>query len=141
MLARLAQIPSMVAAGLAGTNSESSITVLVPRSTSRRAALPEVAPPRKTQLRKVMLVPVTFTNPWKSRPLMTVPLVENVWSPLTAVSTVPGSTPVLPGPGLPVRGADRPAADLRRDGVAVALRTDGAAEGETGALGEAEPAD
>src|SRR6266545_3190724 len=105
MLVRLAQMPSMVAAGCAGTNSESCATVLVPRSVSSSAPLPLGTPPRKMQLRKVMLLPVTRTNPWKSLPVMTAPLVANVWSPLTTVSTVPGTTPVLVRPGLPVRGA------------------------------------
>src|SRR6266508_1424392 len=105
MLVRLAQMPSMVAAGCAGTNSESCTTVLVPRSVSSSAPLPLGTPPRKMQLRKVMLLPVTRTNPWKSLPVMTAPLVANVWSPLTTVSTVPGTTPVLVRPGLPVRGA------------------------------------
>src|SRR5262245_30125448 len=36
---------------------------------------------------------------------MTVPFVEYVWFPLTTVSFVPGITPVLLLPGLPVRGA------------------------------------
>src|SRR6266571_1933726 len=108
-------MPSMVAAGWAGRNSESWTTVLVPRSESSRPLLPLGVPPRKMQLRKVMFAPVTLTYPWKSFPVMTVPLLANVWSPLTTIRAVPGTTPVLPGPGLPVRGPTGPV-DGRPDG-------------------------
>src|SRR5262245_39397537 len=97
-------MPSIVAAGCCGTNSESSMTVLLPPSVFSSALLPLGVPPRKMQFLNVMLLPVTFTYPWKSLPLMTWPLVWNVWLPLTIVSWVPGTTPVLLGPGLPVRG-------------------------------------
>src|SRR5215468_8182234 len=105
MLVLLAQMSSRVAAGCAGANSESCTTVPVPRSVSSSARLPGTVPPRKTQFLNVMFFPVTVTKPWKSFPVITAPLVEYVWLPVTAVSFVPGSTPVLPLPGFPVRGA------------------------------------
>src|SRR2546421_5825735 len=115
MLVLLAQMPSMVAAGCAGTNSESCTTVFDPPSVSRSAALPLATPPRKTQFRSVMLRPVTLTKPWKSLPLTTAPLVLNVWLPLTTASAVPATTPVLPAPGLPPRGAGAGAGGFEGD--------------------------
>ncbi len=127
-------MPSMVEAGCAGTNSESSTTVVVPRSVSSSALLPLGMPPRKMQFRKVMFAPVTLTYPWKSFPVMTVPLLANVWSPLTTIRAVPGTTPVLPGPGLPVRGPTGPV-DGRPDG----RLPDGLGDGLADALGAADP--
>src|SRR5256885_182991 len=126
LLVRAAQMPSMVAAGCCGTNSESSTTVLLPRSVSSRPALPLGVPPRKTQLRKVMFEPVTVTKPWKSLPVMTAPFVLNVWLPLTTVNAIPATTPVLFLPGFPVRGVTGPgfwcaAPDLLADGDGEAL--------------------
>src|SRR5437773_5679997 len=65
---------------------------------------------------------------------MTAPFVLNVWSPLTTVSAVPGTTPVFDIPGLPVRGATGPV-DPRGAG----LLADGAGDAE--ADGAAEPVD
>src|SRR5205814_1883349 len=126
MLVRAAQMPSMVAAGCCGTNSESSMTVLLPRSVSSRPALPLGVPPRKMQLRKVMFEPVTVTKPWKSLPVMTAPFVANVWLPVTTVNAIPATTPVLFLPGFPVRGVTGPgfwcaAPDLLADGDGEAL--------------------
>src|SRR5947209_1667007 len=135
MLVLRVQTPSMVAAGCAGTNSESSTTVFFPLSVSSNALLPLGVPPRKTQFLKVMLAPVTFTYPWKSLPLMTAPLVANVWVPSTTVSAVPAGTPVLPGPGLPPRGPG--AAAGGGDGARLGV---GDVDGEADGLGEPESA-
>src|SRR2546421_5359385 len=131
MLVLLAQMPSMVAAGWAGTNSESWTTVPDPLSVSSSAALPLATPPRKTQFLNVTFLPVTFTKPWKSLPLTTAPLVPKVWLPLTTASAVPATGPVLPAPGLPPRGAGAGAGPLDAD-------LDGDAEAEADADGEGE---
>src|SRR2546421_10154674 len=113
MLVLLAQMPSMVAAGCAGTNSESCTTVFDPPSVSRSAALPLATPPRKTQFRNVMLRPVTLTKPWKSLPLTTAPLVLHVWLPVPTARALPGTPPVLPSPGGRPRGAGAGAGGVR----------------------------
>src|SRR6185369_7425077 len=79
------------------------VMVPVDSEVSMSALLYGVARPSNLQSLKVMLAPVTLTNPLKSLPLKVCPLALElyVWSPVTTARTTPGVTPVRRASGLP----------------------------------------